>query len=182
MSYCREQGFATNYRRPDALSQDDSPVIDAVFDALIWHHAQGGQPIDAILLLQPTNPIRYIRELEMAIQYFQQSRIPSLVSATPVVEHPYGIIEAEGAENWTFVKKPPDHVFRRQDYADKYYTIDGSFYLSTVDFLIEHNKFLVETRTKIYFLEKRCIDIDNPIDLLFAEALLQHYQVQRENK
>ena len=50
-------------------------------------------------------------------------------------EHPYECSLGKDAD-WTFVKEPSVNVVRRQDYSENF-TIDGSIYMASVDFLEE---------------------------------------------
>ena len=55
--YCKNQGFDMSYKRPKRISDDDSSVIDAIWDSNKWLNHKNIFP-DAVLLLQPTTPIR----------------------------------------------------------------------------------------------------------------------------
>ena len=58
LNACSDYGYKPNYKRPKSLAQDDSKIIDCVFDAIDWLNKTNKNKFDKILLLQPTNPIR----------------------------------------------------------------------------------------------------------------------------
>ena len=173
-SYCSTQGFDMSYRRPASLALDSSASIDAVFDALSWYQLNKNTTIDAVLLLQPTNPLRFVEELRIAIQGFedQRERIASLVSVTPMREHPYECLERR-ENNWGYLKNAPDNAHGRQQYKSDFYFIDGTFYLATIQFLNLYKKFVIEGLTELFYLDRVWpIDIDDPDDLVIASAFL----------
>ena len=63
---------------------------------------------------------------------------------------------------------------RRQDYSGRYGFIDGSFYISKWSFIKENKNFVIPNQTFPYFTpQKYAIDIDDPEDLVLAEALIK---------
>ena len=62
-SYCTKHGFDTFYKRPAKFSCDNSAIIDAIWDANEWLNKNKNLFPDAILLLQPTTPIRNIKDI-----------------------------------------------------------------------------------------------------------------------
>jgi len=52
-----------DYLRPKRLSGDKSNVIDAVFHALDWLEKKNLK-FDAVMMLQPTSPIRIDKEIK----------------------------------------------------------------------------------------------------------------------
>lgn len=173
--YCSRQGFDLSYRRPCELAQDDSPVTMAVFDAIAWYQQKKDLMIDAILLLQPTNPIRFVDELKTAICRFESQQLNSLVSVTPVFNHPYECLEVVSESEWLYLAQSGSKQYRRQSYPTNFYHVDGSFYLIKKTCLSEHNQFVIKGETQLFYLNNiPRIDIDEPYDLVMAEALLQN--------
>jgi len=98
----------------------------------------------------------------------------ALASVCPVLQHPYECVEANTAGGWEYLREPGQKLTRRQDYEDSFYFIDGSIYIATVDFLREYETFTVPGRTELYITSQRNMpDIDEPEDLVIAEALLK---------
>lgn len=171
-SFCEEQGFDMSYRRSRELSQDNSPVVDAIFDALDWCEQNSISEIDSVLLLQPTNPLRYADEIQEAINSFYKSSLRSLVSVTCMKEHPYECVEIVD-KRWSYLKKPENTAVGRQQYSQNFFFIDGSFYLAKTSFLKEYRSFIHEEKTEFFILQRNWpIDIDEVEDLVVAEALM----------
>ena len=60
-----------NYLRPKSISGDNSKVIDAVLHDLKWLEKKKIY-FDAVMLLQPTSPIRLKREFKNIISEFKK--------------------------------------------------------------------------------------------------------------
>ena len=95
--------------------------------------------IDAILLLQPTSPLRNSKEIIAAIKLFKKNKINSMASVSPIKEHPYESVEIYKNKNWKFVRKPKRDIYRRQQFINNFYYIDGNFYLLKLNFLKKIN-------------------------------------------
>ncbi len=173
--YCKAKGFKVNYNRPKKLSTSKSNIVDTVLHGLEWYENRISNKVDAILLLQPTSPIRKVDEITKAINYFKKNRIESLASVSPVKEHPFEIIEEQKNNKWRFIKKPKKKVIRRQEFSKDFYFVDGNFYLVRRNFLKNKKTFLKENFTKLFKLKRNWpVDIDNLEDLSVASALLRN--------
>jgi CMP-N-acetylneuraminic acid synthetase len=129
--------------------------------------------VHSVILLQPTSPIRNPIEVSNALRYFYENNLESLVSVTEMREHPFECIKFN-SKNWEFLEKPEGKVTRRQDYINKYFFIDGSFYLVKKDFLYRNNTFVKQGETYLYETNLRySIDIDVLEDINIAEAILK---------
>jgi CMP-N,N'-diacetyllegionaminic acid synthase len=171
--YGKTWGLYDDYIRPPELASDSSATIDAVFHALDYFEVTKQIKIDSVLLLQPTSPIRDNDEVHRAIDTFKEKKLESLVSVTLMREHPFECIK-ENQTSWSFLEKPDTQVTGRQNYTGKYYFLDGSFYLASVDFLRKHKAFVKEGETYLFESKLRySIDIDELEDMYVAESILK---------
>lgn len=76
--------FDASYNRPKLLSDDGSKVVELIADYLL------NEPISRptnIILLQPTNPFRDVKEILRALNWFKKNRLKSLAFyGEPLVE------------------------------------------------------------------------------------------------
>lgn len=72
-------------RRPVALAQDNTPMRDVVAGALVVADALIGKPYDAVVLLQPTSPLRTPAHIHAALDLLVDG-VSSVVSVTRVPE------------------------------------------------------------------------------------------------
>ena len=68
-----------NYIRPKSLSTDKSKHADGLLHAIKWLKVKKKLEFDAVMLLQPTSPIREISEMRSAINAFKKSKTKSLL-------------------------------------------------------------------------------------------------------
>ncbi len=161
-----------DYLRPSKISGDNSPLYLAIKHGLDWLKKNKSFEFDAILVLQPTTPVRKISNLNKAIKFFKKKNISSLVSVVPMKEHPYECIELKN-KKWKYIKKSlRKKVIGRQQYKKNFYFIDGDFYLVKTDYYLKHKTLTKENITEFYIQKKWPIDIDYKDDLKVAEAFL----------
>ena len=168
-------GFKINYIRPKKLSTNNSTIYSGIRHALNWLDKNKKKTFDAVLLLQPTSPLRDVKELKLAISQFKNKNIESLISATKMIEHPYECIRFF-KKKWNYIVENPKKNLGtgRQNYKENFYFIDGSFYLAKTKFLIKNKGFLNKNFTKIFVQKRKWpIDIDDPDDLIVANAFLK---------
>lgn len=169
-----EYGFSNSYLRPESLSGDKANIVDGIIHALEWLEAEKNIIPDEILLLQPTSPLRTISQVQALLQTFREKKAQSMFSVIPMKQHPYECINCSG-DQWDYVSKPAGEVSQRQSYKDRFYFIDGSYYIVTLDFLKKHKKMVLPGESTPFIIEdKFMIDIDEPEDLSMAEALLKY--------
>ena len=133
IKYCKKFGFENRYLRPKSLSKDNSSMFPAVMHGIRWIKENYGKTFDAILVLQPTTPIRRLKELKLAIKLFKNKKLESLISVTRMKEHPYECIQLSG-NKWNYLVNDPKKINRRQNYKKNFYFIDGAFSLTKINF------------------------------------------------
>ena len=171
LKYAKKKGVKFNYLRPNNLSTNKCGITKAVFHALDWFKNKKIY-FDAVMLLQPTSPIRKKGEVNKIIKIFTKKKINSLVSVTKMKEHPFECIKLK-KNKWEYLENDPKKSTRRQDYLKNYYFIDGSVYLSKVSFLKKNNRFVVKNKTKLFRSSQYpAIDIDNSVDLKIGELFV----------
>lgn len=167
MSVAREHGCQVPFRRPEALARDDSTSIDALLHAL--DETPG---YDYVVLLQPTSPLRTAADINAAVRACTVHDAPACVTVTPAEEPP----------QWMFTLDANQHLsplfddvpLRRQDAPDVY-VLNGAVYVARVEWLRETRTFLHEDVVAVPMPRERSVDIDAPVDITIAEALLRAF-------
>ena len=174
LNYAKKNGIKYNYLRPEYLSNNKSPVIKSVFHALDWFENKGIY-FDAVMMLQPTTPIRKFAEVNKIIKNFIKKKISSIISVTRMKEHPFECVKLNG-KKWDYFVKGKNKKTRRQDYSQSYFFIDGSIYLSRISFLKKNKSFVVKNKTELFKSSQYPgIDIDDPIDLKIGELFIKKH-------
>jgi CMP-N,N'-diacetyllegionaminic acid synthase len=171
----QQSGIEYNYLRPERIAQDDSIIIDAVFDGLEWLNKEYSLSFKYVLLMQPTSPIRFRSDLEKLLSTFENNKSRnSLMSVVKMQEHPLECLKIE-SDGWHYLESQSKAHTGRQSYNNDYYFVDGAYYMASVDFLKKYNKFVVEGVTYPFVTNNKfSIDIDEEEDLLIAELLLKN--------
>ena len=178
--YCEKFGFKNNYLRPKHLSEDHSSMLETLNHAIKWLEVKQGLKFDAVLLLQPTSPIRNLNDIKSAIYQFKRKKLKSLVSAIPMKEHPFSCVKFKRNKLSFLANNNVKNITNRQYYEKNFYFIDGSFYLVKIDFLVKNRNFLNEKHTKIFIQKMKWpIDIDEPEDLLFTDIFLKNKKLKK---
>jgi CMP-N,N'-diacetyllegionaminic acid synthase len=165
-------GLATRYRRPAELAGDASPMIAALEHALLWYARERGQRPDTLLVLQPTSPLRTTVDIDGAIASFAASGADTLASVHALGEHPSECVELQD-HGWRYLAPPPPAAARRQDYRGRFCFINGALYLARTEVLLRERRFVIPGVTQLYEMPReRGVDVDSPLDLALAEALL----------
>lgn len=132
----RAHGGDVPFRRPAELATDDAPMAPVVRHALEWAERDEQAPYDAVLLLDPTSPIRVPAQLDDAVA--------RLLSA-PELDGVVSVSEPTFNPAWVGVRLGPDGdlgrytdagtgITRRQD-AGRFLRINGNFYAWRADFV-----------------------------------------------
>jgi CMP-N-acetylneuraminic acid synthetase len=164
-------GVATPYRRPAELATDTATTVEAVADALDWLASQG-KHYDAVILLQPTSPLRSAQHINEAIEQWLTVPSQPLVSVCEPSHPPYLLFVEQSNGSWQRLSPVP-FSGRRQDACLRSAQINGAIYIQTVARFNEQCCFFEEGQTQFYFMPVQAsIDIDSPVDLALARLLL----------
>lgn len=165
--YSEKNGIKFDYLRPKSISKDKSNIVDAVFHALEWFENTNVY-FDAVMLLQPTSPLRKEKDVKKIIRIFKTNKkFQSIMTVSQVREHPYKIIKIR-KKNWKFIETNKNNFVNRQEYPQNYFVEDGNIYLARVSFLKKNRSFVIKNKTKLYKSSHPLIDINIPIDLKIA--------------
>ena len=166
----RRYGAVVPFLRPAELAVDTTSTSDSVLHAVSRFEA-AGTPADAIVLLQPTSPLRVAEDIVRCWAAFDAESAPSVISTMPVGHPPELSLrtEANGVVNWALGEPPADT--RRQAFRPSVLP-NGAVYVLTLELLRRERRFIVPGVTRAVLMPpERSVDIDTAGDLAQAEAL-----------
>ena len=164
-------GVEAPFTRPAELATDAACTVDVVLHALEWLACQEAYVPDAVVLLQPTCPFRDGSDIDAAITAYQGSSRETLLSVSPVLQHPCEMVRVRGERLEPAVLHPSPGRAGRQAFP-VYYFVDGAIYIATPRFLRARRLFHDET-SAIHVIERsHGFDIDDREQLELARALL----------
>jgi len=171
----RACGVEVPFLRPPELARDDTPTLPVIQDTVRRLEA-AGEHFDAVLILQPTNPLRRPEDIDGSIELLEQTGADSVISFVDVGEkHPARMkfIDDKGR----VIDPPFAEAFegqRRQD-LPKLYLREGSIYLTRRDVLMNHNSIKGRDCRAWMIPEERACNIDTLFDWFIAEQLLKYH-------
>lgn len=170
----RGLGVEVPFLRPKEYATDSSASINLVRHALLTLEESEGIQYDAVLLLQPTNPLRIKEDIYGSIKLLNEKDTDSVISVGRAVSNhpaymkkidgngylePYSIAEVEGT--------------RRQDFKPYAYFRDGAIYLTKRDVIVNENSLWGKRITPYIIPEERSVGIDSMLDWHLCEILLK---------
>lgn len=157
-------GAEIPFIRPDYLATDNSPVIDTVLYTL-----DQLPELNDVILLQPTSPLRRVKDIDNAIILRNIHKRYSAVSVCEISEYPEWMFRMDNNFMTNYLAK--DKLSKRRQDLEKLYILNGAIYLSTRKHLCENLNF-ISKETFPYVMEKKySVDIDNEIDWNYAELI-----------
>tara|TARA_A100001015_G_C15043758_1_gene741795 strand:- start:4488 stop:5186 length:699 start_codon:yes stop_codon:yes gene_type:complete len=158
-----------NYLRPKKLSNKNSQLTDAIFDALNWLTTNKKKKFDAVMVFQPTTPYRDLIETKKIIRLFKKKKLDSLATVSKVDEHPQFIYRVNKGKNWDFILKKRVDSLNKQDLVENFFYENGHVYLCSVKFLKKNKKFVIKNKTFLFKQKIRTLDIDYLQDFKVCE-------------
>ncbi len=168
----RELGAEVPFLRPPALADDTAPMLGVLRHALAWLESQG-VAVEAMVLLQPTSPLRTSRHVEEAIAQFRSAPASSVVSVVEVPHqfNPVSVMKLSAQGTLAPFFGGQAVVTRRQD-KPKAYARNGPAVLVCHPDTLRSDELYGSSCRPYFMSEEDSLDIDTPQDLILAEQAL----------
>jgi len=169
-----ELGAEVPFLRPSELSDDTAPMLGVLRHTLAWLDAEGGVAVRALVLLQPTSPLRTGRHVEEAITLFQSTSVSSVVSVVEVPHqfNPVSIMKLSSQGILAPFLRDQPIATRRQE-KPQIYARNGPAVLVCHPDTVRAGELYGDCCRPYVMSEEDSLDIDTPGDLALAERALQ---------
>lgn len=174
----RSLGCEVPFMRPAELARDETPHLPVIVHAVTWLRDHGNYRPDAVVILQPTSPLRSAADIAAALRMLELSGADSVVSVSEVTAHAHPMrmlrVDDEGMAT-LFVSGEPvrNRINRRQD-LPKAWVMNGAIYACRTDVLFAAEPSLYGDRVVAYPMPaERSISIDDMADWAAAERALE---------
>jgi len=155
--------------RPKELATDEVRNSEVLIHALEYMEDKRNIQYDILLLLQPTCPNRKNGQIDEAILKLHNSTADTIAG----IKGPY---------------KKRDPILKKIDengmlnniingdigYTDEFYLYNACLYGVKREYLLKYAKFTSNNEIPMIMEDRYSIDIDNPYDLIIAEAVMQN--------
>lgn len=167
-------GVEAPFIRPRHLATDKSRIVDVIRHTFNYLEKEEHYPVDAIVLLQPTSPLRKAEHIDEAIRLFIRRDADTVVSVVPVPHryNPVSVMVVEKSGHLKPFREGP-LILRRQD-KPLSFARNGPAILVMKRSVLKKGQ-LYGWRVIPYLMsESESVDIDSPADLKLAEFWLKN--------
>ena len=172
-SISRGLGAEVPFMRPNHLAVDQAQSAPVVIDALYRMEEINNIKYDAVLMLQPTSPLRTSKHIEKALDLFFSQECDSVVSVVSVGgTHPFRMKRLVDDRLVNYIDQGFWDMRPRQELPPVYIR-NGSIYLIKRDTLISKGQLIGEKCLGMVMNDEESVNIDSPLDLKLARLLLE---------
>ena len=86
-NFARVHGCEVPFLRPADLAQDETPHLPVLQHAVAWLKEQEGYRPDAVMILQPTSPLRRAEDIREAVRLLETTGADSVLTVSAVSTH-----------------------------------------------------------------------------------------------
>ncbi len=168
----KKWGASVPFLRPKNISGDKAKSISFMIHALDYYKNEGIE-YDAILLLQPTSPLRDVEVLKESIERFKNSSEDSLISVYK--EEYINDLVMYHADDKGHQLDPLNILHnagvRRQDHGS-IYVRNGAVYLTSSKYLRKEEKVISDKPLMLEMSKSQSVNIDTEEDLVLLRNIL----------
>jgi len=167
----RAAGLAAPFLRPESLSGDAAGAVETWQHALLESERAFSTTYEILLLIEPTSPLRTPHDIERTVAELVASGADAAVTVSQVdpKQHPLKVFRAVNGR-LSFYDPAGARVTVRQA-LEPLYTRNGICYAVTRHQLVDRHTIL-SGENRAIIIDRPVVNIDGPIDVLLAEALL----------
>jgi len=165
--------------RPKELSNDRATAVDTITHALLESEKAYNTTFDAVLIIEPTSPFRNSKDIENTLKEMVIHDADSSISVSPLNSkyHPLKALKITSESISHYIKRGEDITARQQ--LNRLYIRNGVCYAVTRSHLLEKRS-LFSNSTRSYVINREIVNIDDPIDIEWAEYLIKKKLVKLE--
>ncbi|HKE87867.1 MAG TPA: acylneuraminate cytidylyltransferase family protein [Vicinamibacterales bacterium] len=162
-------GLEVPFLRPRELASDEAPMLGVLQHAV--RALAAGAPVDAVVVLQPTSPLRRADHIDAAVELLAASGADSVVSVVEVPHqfNPVSVMTLDGDRLTPFIHGPV--IVRRQD-KPRVFARNGPAVLAVRADVLERGSLYGDDCRALLMEPEDSIDIDTMADLDYAEHVL----------
>lgn len=154
-------GVEVPFLRPKELAEDNSSSLDTVLHAI--KRIEG---FDFIVLLQPTSPLRSVKDIDSCIQKCDRENHSPIVSIT----------KTNKETNLTYLLNKNKKIQKSNNYLKnrQLYNLNGAVYVADINRFKNDKNFITKDTIGYVMPTERSLDIDTEEDLNFFKKILKN--------
>lgn len=159
----RAAGVEVPFLRPAAFADDSSPMIDVAIHALAFLRKRDGYMPDALMILQPTSPLRTPEHIRCAVQMLADHDAVCSVVPLPQDLSPYYLMKIRDDGYLDFFMSDGARFTRRQDLPIAYRR-EGTIFLTRSEVILNQRSFYGARCKAMFMNPSEVLNIDTPED------------------
>ena len=165
-------GLAAPFLRPAELATDSAGAMETMLHALDESESHFGRTFDILLIIEPTSPLRQPQDLEGSTRELISSGADSVVTVSPLDPkwHPHKIFNLRD-DRLEFFSPAGATVVNRQELEPLFWRNGVCYALTRA--CLKDKKRIITDNTRPWLMEREVVNIDHPLELEWAEALLK---------
>ncbi len=173
----RGLGCDVPFMRPAELANDDTPHLPVIQHATRWMREHAGYQPDAVMILQPTSPLRSADDITAAARLLESSGADSVVSVSEVSAHAHPMrmlrVDPRGHAVLFATGEPVRRRINRRQDLPQAWVMNGAIYACRSSVLFDTEPSLYGDRVAAYAMPaERAVSIDDFEDWAAAERAL----------
>jgi len=174
----RACGCDVPFMRPAELARDETPHLPVLQHAVQWLREHERYEADAVMILQPTSPLRRAEDIRESIALLERTGADSVVSVSEVPAHHNPMrtlrVDADGFATLFVTGEPVRRRINRRQDMPTAWTMNGAIYLFRTHVLDAPEPSLYGERTAAYVMPHEFgISIDSLEDWAVVEDTLR---------
>jgi CMP-N-acetylneuraminic acid synthetase len=158
-------------KRPNELA-GDRVSLKEVCAHLLESFAQGGRQYSEFGLLLVTNPLRTAQDLRNAYEVFKKEKAAICMSLVPFSHPPQRAVRVNDKSGFVEPYFGSENMVQTQ-LLETLYRHDGSIIFAQTDVFLRRRDFYGPGVVPYFIAPERSVDIDSPLDLAWAEFLIE---------
>jgi len=167
----RQWGADIPFMRPAAFATDTAKAIDYVLHALDTLQAQG-ERYEAVMLLQPTAPIRDVQAIAEAVRRFRSGQSGSLISCYQEDYINDLVMYVDDGTGYLTPKNPNHNKGVRRQEHGPVMVRNGAVYITRTSYIRETGRLVCDRPMLMRMRKVDSIDLDAPDDLEILRAVM----------
>ena len=166
----RGLGLEVPFMRPADLALDTTPMLPVLQHAARAMR-EAGFSADALVLLQPTSPLRRAEHIDAALELLESTGADSVVTVVEVPHqfNPVSVMRVEGGRLRPYVEGPL--ITRRQE-KPRVYARNGPAVLAVRAAVVDRGTLYGDDCRPLVMPPEESVDLDSPADIPYLEFLL----------
>ena len=165
-------GLEAPFTRPAHLSSDTATALDTFVQALQTSEQLDGSRYDLVVVTEPTSPLREAADVEATVMALLESGADSAVTVSRIdtKAHPDKLFRIEEGRLQFYTERGASITTRQA--LEPLYSRNGLCYAFKRETLLEKRVLITDNSVSV-ITERPVANVDEPLDLLWAEFLLE---------